>query len=114
MDEPQQSRRRLPRIAAEHVVMVSKSGPEELEAFAKMHSLGLGGCMFVSPEPLGEGTLVDLLLSIGARVVPVKARVVYELPQDGERREVGVEFLHVEPADVEYLKGFFPSEPEAS
>ena len=113
MTDQHHGRRRLPRIAAEHVVLVSKSGPEELEAFAKMHSLGLGGCMFVSPEPLGEGTLVDLLLSIGARVVPVKARVVYELPQEGDRREVGVEFLHVDTEDVEYLKGFFPSETDA-
>ena len=113
MTDQHPSRRRLPRIAAEHVVMVSTSGPEELEAFAKLHSLGLGGCMFVSPEPLGEGALIDLLLSIGARVVPVKARVVYELPQDGDRREVGVEFLQVADDDVEYLKGFFPSETDA-
>lgn len=112
MTDQHPSRRRLPRIAAEHVVLVSKAGPEELEAFAKLHSLSLGGCMFVSPEPLGENTLVDLLLSIGARVVPVKARVVYEKPQEGDRREVGVEFLHVDDADVEYLKGFFPSETD--
>jgi PilZ domain len=111
---PEQSRRRFPRVSAEHVVLARKSGADEVEEFGKMQSLGLGGCMFVSAEPFGEGSVVDLMVSIGSRVVPLKARVAYELAE-GDRWEVGVEFLQVQPADAEFLRGFLPESPaEAS
>ena len=103
----EQGRRRFPRIPAEHVVLVRNSGNEESEEFGKMQSLGLGGCMFVSPERFGLKSVVDLMVSIGSRVVPLKARVVYELAE-GDRWEVGVEFLHVAVEDQDFLRGLFP------
>ena len=107
MTEEQSSRRRFPRIPAEHVVLARKGGAEEVEEFGKLHSLGLGGRMFVSPEAFGEHAVVELMISIGTRVVPLKARVAYELAE-GDRWEVGVEFLQVAEADQEFLRGFLP------
>jgi len=100
-EDPRQ--RRFPRIAAEHAVMVTKAGAEALEEFAKTRDLALGGCMFLSDEPLGAGSVIELLISVSGRVVPTTARVVYENASD-RRFEVGVEFLRLDPADREFLQ----------
>lgn len=104
-----QRQRRFPRIAAEHTVLVTKTGAETHEELSRTRDLGLGGCMFLSDEPLGEGSVIEVLISIGQRVVPTTARVVYEHP--GERRfEIGVEFLRLDPADQQFLQSFFGAE----
>jgi c-di-GMP-binding flagellar brake protein YcgR len=101
---PQQ--RRFPRIAAEHTVLVTKAGAEAHEEFSKTRDLGLGGCMFLSDEPLGPGSVIEVLISLGRRVVATTARVVYE--HTSERRfEIGVEFLRLDPADHQFLQSFF-------
>ena len=61
-EDPKQ--RRFPRITAEHAVMVTKAGAETLEEFAKTRDLGLGGCMFLSDEPVGPGSVIELLISL--------------------------------------------------
>jgi PilZ domain len=83
--------------------MVTRAGPETLEAFAKTRDLGLGGCMFLSDEPVGTGSVIELLISLSGRVVRTTARVVYENPSD-RRFEVGVEFLRLDSADREALQ----------
>jgi hypothetical protein len=105
-EDPKQ--RRFPRIAAEHAVMVTRAGPETLEAFAKTRDLGLGGCMFLSDEPLGTGSVIELLISLSGRVVRTTARVIYENASD-RRFEVGVEFLRLDPADRELLQASLDS-----
>jgi c-di-GMP-binding flagellar brake protein YcgR len=101
---PQQ--RRFPRIAAEHTVLVTKTGAENREELSRTRDLGLGGCMFLSDEPLGTGSVIEVLISIGRRVVPTTARVVYE--RASERRfEIGVEFLRLDPGDHQFLQSFF-------
>ena len=102
--------RRFPRIAAEHAVLVSKAGAGALEEFAKTRNLGLGGCMFLSDEPLGQGSVVEILISLAGRVVPAAGRVVYERASD-HRFEIGVEFLRLERADREFLQSFFDADP---
>lgn len=97
------TQRRFPRIAAEHAVMVTRAGAETLEEFARTRDLGLGGCMFESDEPIGAGSVIELLISFAGRVVPTTARVVYEHPS-GRRFEVGVEFLQLDPADRQFLQ----------
>jgi hypothetical protein len=103
--------RRFPRIAAEHAVLVTKTkaGTETLEEFAKTRSLGLGGCMFLSDEPLGLGSVIEVLISLAGRVVPTTARVVYERAND-RRFEIGVEFLRLDPGDRQFLQSFFDAE----
>jgi c-di-GMP-binding flagellar brake protein YcgR len=106
-EDPKQ--RRFPRIASEHAVMVTRAGAETLEAFAKTRDLGLGGCMFLSDEPVGTDSVIELLISLSGRVVRTTARVVYENASDG-RFEVGVEFLRLDPADREFLQSRLDSD----
>ena len=103
MADEDSKQRRFPRIAAEHAVMVTKVGVDTLEEFAKTRDLGLGGCMFLSDEPVGPGSVIELLISLSGRVVRTTARVVYENASD-RRFEVGVEFLRLDPADRELLR----------
>jgi hypothetical protein len=104
--------RRFPRIVAEHAVMVTKLGDETVEEFAKTRDLGLGGCMFLSDEPLGPGSVIRLLISLAGQVVPTVARVVYEHASD-RRFEIGVEFLHLDPTDRALLESFFVGDSTA-
>jgi c-di-GMP-binding flagellar brake protein YcgR len=105
---PQQ--RRFPRIAAEHTVLVTKTGAETHEELSRTRDLGLGGCMFLSDEPLGPGSVIEVLISLGLRVVPTTARVVYEHAVE-RRFEIGVEFLRLDPADHQFLQAFFGADP---
>ena len=94
--------RRFPRIPAEHAVLVRLLGGPPFEGFAKTRVLGLGGCMFVNPESLGYGSLMELLISVSGKVIRADARVAYEIPK-GREHQVGVEFLRLHPADREIL-----------
>jgi hypothetical protein len=95
--------RRYPRIPAQHVVMVRSQGIRPLEEFARTRTLGLGGCMFVSTEPLGFGTPLDLAIALDGRVVRTESRVVYERQQGRNAHEVGVEFVDLSAADRSFL-----------
>lgn len=100
----QPATRRFPRAKAERPVLVRRLGEEEpYEAFAKTRVIGLGGCMFVSREALGFGSLMELLISVEGRVLRTDGRVAYEL-QKGEEHQVGVEFLRIAPADRAVLE----------
>jgi hypothetical protein len=101
------NKRRFPRIASEHVALVSARGAGEAEGFAKTRSLGLGGCSFVTDAALALGDEVQLLLSMAGRAIAARARVVYVIPE-AARHEVGVEFVDIEPADLAFLKSRLP------
>jgi len=91
--------RRYPRIPAECAVLVAPLGTENHEALAKTRVLGGGGCMFVHDTPVGEGHVVELLISVHGRVVKARARVVYERAHPAGGIEVGVEFVQVAEED---------------
>lgn len=101
-------KRRFPRIPSENAVLVKKLGPADMEGFAKTRVVGLGGCMFVSDEPLGVDAYLDLLISVRGRVVKTRGRVVYEIPREGDEVEVGVEFLEISPHDRDIIEELFP------
>ncbi len=103
-------KRRYPRIRSRHAVLVKRLGPEPLEGFSRTGVVGLGGCMFLADEPLGEGSVLELLIAVRGDVVRATARVVYELPRAPGRREVGVEFLDLPDRDREVLINLFPPE----
>lgn len=105
------NQRRFPRIPAEHAVLVKPLGLEADEAFAKTRVLGLGGCMFVQDEPLGEGAAIELLISIRGQVIKTTARVVYEQPHPGGGVEIGCEFLFVSDKDRQVLEATFSGRP---
>jgi c-di-GMP-binding flagellar brake protein YcgR len=97
--------RRFPRIEAEHAVMVRLLGAKAFEEFARTRVIGPGGCMFVSEESLGFGSLMELSIALRGRVVKTDSRVVYEI-QNGAKHQVGVEFLRISPGDRAFLESF--------
>jgi hypothetical protein len=104
--------RRFPRIRTENPVHVRKIGDEGREECAKTRTLGLGGCMFVAAEPLGDESIVDLLISVRPkRVIEARAKVVYEVPREtapgAQTFEVGVEFLSISEPDRLALQELF-------
>lgn len=107
MSEEPRPRRKYPRIASHHSVLVRKAAGEALEAFARTRTMALGGCSFISPEAFGEGAPLELLIAIDHRVISVKARVVYERATDDGRSEIGVEFGPLAEEDAEAIHRVF-------
>jgi len=107
MTASSKNQRRFPRVPAEYAVLVKHLGLEAEEAFAKTRVLGLGGCMFVRDEALGEGAAIELLISIRGQVIKTTARVVYESAHPSGGVEIGCEFLFVSDKDRQILEGVF-------
>lgn len=97
-------RRRFVRFPAELALLVHKLGPVGSENLAKTRVLGLGGCLFVYPEGLGQEETVELLISAKGRVLKAKGRVAYEQRRADGRFDVGVEFLAMSEEDEAALK----------
>ena len=93
--------RAFPRIPAEHSALIKRvrGDGSPSEALARTKVLGLGGCLLLAEEPLGRGSLLEVLIALEGRVVRTDARVVYEIPLGDLRHEVGVQFLGLEPTD---------------
>jgi len=103
MDELIQ-RRRYPRIPSLNTVLVKNAGDADLEAFARTRTLGLGGCSFMSPERIGVGEFLEILISVERKVARATGRVIYENPLDDGRCEVGVEFIEITDSDRDVIR----------
>lgn len=107
MPEEKRDNRRFPRLGAQHAVLVKRLGHPDDEAFARTRTVGLGGCSFVHDEPLGKGTVVELLISVRNDVVRATARVVNELKlRDGSYEEC-MEFLFISDVHKRILEMLF-------
>jgi len=106
--------RRFPRIASQHAVLVKRLGENEVEELTATRSLGLGGCGFLSDEPLGVGSVVEVLISIRREVVKTRAKVAYEIAEDEGKCEIGLEFLDLEESDRGKLEQLFEQSDEDS
>lgn len=102
--QPRPKIRRFPRVQAEHAVMVRLLGVQPFEEFARTRILGPGGCMFVSEESLGFGSLMELSIAVQGRVLKTDSRVVYEIRKSPTEHQIGVEFLRISPADRAFLE----------
>jgi PilZ domain len=99
--------RRFPRIASHHSVLVTKLD-DGVEGFALTKTIALGGCCVVSPERLGAGSSVELLIAIDREhVIKALGRVVYERLLDDGFSELGVEFVHLNDGDARVIEGLF-------
>jgi c-di-GMP-binding flagellar brake protein YcgR len=98
--------RRFPRVPAEHAVMVRLLGGKPFEEFARTRCIGAGGCMFVSEESLGFGSLMELSIAVQGRVLKTDGRVVYEIRKSPTEHQVGVEFLRISSGDRAFLESF--------
>ena len=102
--QPRPKIRRFPRVQAEHAVMVRLLGVQPFEEFARTRIIGPGGCMFVSEESLGYGSLMELSIAVQGRVLKTDSRVVYEIRNSPTEHQVGVEFLRISPGDRAFLE----------
>lgn len=102
--QPRPKIRRFPRVQAEHAVMVRLLGVHPFEEFARTRILGPGGCMFVSEESLGFGSLMELSIAVQGRVLKTDSRVVYEIRKSPTEHQVGVEFLRISAGDRAFLE----------
>jgi hypothetical protein len=103
---PRPKVRRFPRVPAEHAVMLRLLGVQPFEEFARTRVLGPGGCMFVSEESLGFGSLMELCIAVQGRVLKTDSRVVYEISKSPTEHQVGVEFLRISPMDRAFIESF--------
>ena len=92
-------RRRYPRIASHHAVLLKKMGEHPIEEFARTSTIAVGGCSFVTSEEVGAGSSLELLIAVEGGVVNARGRVVYENEIGDGRREVGVEFTSLDDAE---------------
>ena len=102
-----EQKRRFPRIPSENTVLVTRVGDRGLDRFARTHTVGLGGCGFVSEEDLGEGATVELMISIRPRAIRARARVAYQVPREGGSFDVGVEFIDLTEEERLVLEALF-------
>ena len=103
--------RRFPRIASHHSVLVKSVGDDAVEQFVRTRTIAVGGCSFITDQTFGVGALIDLLIAIEHRVITATARVVYERPIEGMRKEIGVQFLKITDEDAEAITKLFESVP---
>jgi len=93
------ARRRFPRIAAHHSVLLKRLG-DEMEEFAQTQTIALGGCSVVSSERVGAGSTLELLIAAEGGVITARGRVVYENELGDGRFDLGVEFLDLSQDDA--------------
>lgn len=110
MAEIQAERRHFPRIRVENPVLVTKLNPSHSPGFAKLEVLGLGGCQFLFKSPVGEGSLVELVISVQDRLVKTLGRVVHETRVSDTTFEVAVQFTDVAETDRQALRSVFEEE----
>ena len=93
------ARRRFPRIASHHTVLLKRLG-DELEEFAQTRTIALGGCSVVSGERIGVGSTLELLIAAEGGVITARGRVIYEKELPDGRFDLGVEFRDLSDEDA--------------
>lgn len=96
---PQRHSRRFPRVHSEHPVRLRILGERRPEALSLTRVIGLGGCMLVSNQSIGFGSLMELTISLDGRVLRADGRVAWERRKGSNEHEVGIEFLRLNRAD---------------
>ena len=102
-DELTPTRRQFPRIPAENVVMIHRIGPAEQKEMATARSIGLGGLMISSVEPLGVDSYLRIKITIDAEAVEATGRVVWEKPDGDGAYDVGVAFVSIDAAHADHI-----------
>src|SRR5689334_2865310 len=93
------ARRRFPRIASHHSVLLKRLG-DELEGFAQTRTMALGGCSVMSGERVGVGSMLELLIASEGGEITARGRVKYENELADGRFDLGVEFLDLSDDDA--------------
>lgn len=102
--------RRYPRMAAEYVVAYRRQQPgggESASQFSRTRTLGLGGLMFESEQPLDHGETLRLDIVLGEQTIKTTAVVVYVDRQDDGPWRNGVQFTEISEDDRDALLGAY-------
>jgi len=96
-------RRRFPRIKTDQLVLVKKVEDEPEKAVARTVDVGLGGCRFVNDYRMGKDSVISLAIILENSFIEVVGKILYELPRDDGKYDVGVEFAVIGKGDKERL-----------
>ena len=102
--------RRYPRRFAEYVVAYRRQlpgGGEVAAQFSRTRTLGLGGLMFESHEPLEHGESLRLEIVFGEKTIKAAGVVVYVDRQDDGPWRNGVQFTEISEDDRDALLGAY-------
>ena len=102
--------RRYPRMAAEYVVAYRRLLPDGGESAAQVsrtRSLGLGGLMFESENPLDVGEILRLEIVIGEQTIKAAAVVIYVDRRAEGLWHNGVQFTEIAEDDRDVLLGAY-------
>lgn|GEM_PF-1174130 len=106
MTGPSEDSRRYPRVSSQCSVLVRSLAQVGIEEFAHTMTLGLGGCAIVTDESVPLESTLELLMTLDHQVVQARGRVVYDRPMEDGRREIGLEFTHVDDDYKELIESF--------
>lgn len=116
MDDPlkqglgQPPARRYPRMVAEYVVAYRRQlpgGGEAAAQFTRTRTLGLGGMMFESENPLEHGETLRLEIVLGDQTIKTTGVVVYVDRQNNSPWRNGVQFTQISEDDRDALLGAY-------
>jgi len=102
--------RRYPRMVAEYVVAyrrVAAGGSEVAAQYSRTRTLGLGGLMFESENPLEHGEILKLEIVLGEQTIKTKGVVVYVDRQNDGPWCNGVQFTEISENDRDALLGAY-------
>ena len=102
--------RRYPRMAAEYVVAYRRQlpgGGETAAQFSRTQTLGLGGLMFESENPLDHGEILRMEIVLGEQTLRTAGVVVYVDRQDDGPWRNGVQFTEISEDDRDALLGAY-------
>jgi len=100
--------RRYPRMAGEFVIAFRRQlpgGGEAAAQFSRTRTLGLGGLMFDSENPLDQGESLQLEIVFGEKTIKAAGVVVYVDRQDDGAWRHGVQFTKISEDDRDALLG---------
>jgi hypothetical protein len=116
MDDPLQQApgqapiRRYPRMVAEYVVAYRRHFPDGADGpqlLAKTRTLGLGGLMFETDQPLERDERLRLEVVVGDATVRAGGVVVYVDRAPGGAWQIGVQFTEISEDDRDVLLGTY-------
>ena len=102
--------RRYPRMAAQYAVSyrrVLPGGGEGPAGFSETQTIGLGGLMFESENPLERGENLQVEIALGDHTVRATGTIVYVERRDGRPWQIGVQFTALGEDDRDALLGVY-------
>lgn len=102
--------RRYPRMAAEYVVAYRRrlsDGSEAAQQLSRTRTLGLGGLMFESENPLERGESLNVEVLLADHTIRAAGVVVYVDRQGDGSWQNGVQFTEISEDDRDALLGAY-------